>query len=54
VSLLERHSRVPVAPINPVIFQQAMSDPRLSDRSSAGLIIFVCNQVAQRRGLAGL
>jgi len=50
-SLLERRSKEPVEPVDPRIFQQAMRDPRFAEDATATVILKLCAQVAQRRGL---
>lgn len=51
-SMLERRGEGPVAPIDPAIFRAAMNDPRLAGRSTAAVLVQVCNTIARKRAEA--
>ncbi|MCU1689718.1 MAG: hypothetical protein JWN61_2226 [Pseudonocardiales bacterium] len=51
-SLLERRTGESVAPIDPGIFLAAMGDPRLASRTTAEVVIRICDGIGRKR--AGL
>ena len=51
-SLLERRTGEPVRPIDPAIFLAAMSDPRLAGKTTAEVVVRVCDGIGRKR--AGL
>jgi hypothetical protein len=50
-SMLERRADGPVAPVDPALFEAAMNDPRLAGRTTATVIVQVCNAIARGREL---
>jgi hypothetical protein len=52
-ALIERRGNGPVPDIDPRIFRQAMSDPRLATRSTAEVVLRVCNGIDRRQRSSG-